>query len=107
MLRQGLLRPSNLPKLALCSWFRPEDAEQSKEAARGTAVDTIYRQIMVGLTDFPDGTPEEIKAADWAACQTDQVADKTRYLHASKIVRCETRQVPDACRTVCGRSQRR
>jgi hypothetical protein len=76
MLRQGLLRPSNLPKLALCSWFRSEDTEQSEAAARGTTVDTIYRQIMVGLTDFPNGTAAEIAAADWAACQTDEIAGK-------------------------------
>jgi hypothetical protein len=47
---------------------------------RGTAVDTIYRQIVVGLTDFPDGTAAEIAAADWAACQTDQVAGKNPVL---------------------------
>lgn len=80
MLKQGLLRPSNLPKLALCSWFRSEDTKQSEAAMRGTTVDTIYRQIMVGLTDFPNGTAAEIAAADWAACQTDQLAGKNPVL---------------------------
>jgi hypothetical protein len=75
MLRQGLLRPSNLPKLALCSWFRNENTEQSEAALRGTTVDTIYRRIVTGLTDFPAGTAAEIAAADWAACRTDEIAD--------------------------------
>jgi hypothetical protein len=80
VLRQGLLRPSNLPKLALCSWFRSEDTEQSEAAVRGTTVDTIYRQILIGLTDFPHGPAAEIAAADWAAGQTDLVAGKNLVL---------------------------
>lgn len=76
MLRQGILRPSNLPKLAHCAWFRNENGEQSEAAARGTIIDTIYRQIVTGLTDFPAGTAAEIAAADWAACRTDEVASK-------------------------------
>ena len=80
MLRQGLFRPSNLPKLALCSWFRSEDTEQSEAAVHGTTVDTIYRQILTGLTDFPHGTAAEIAAADWAAVQTDIVVGKNLVL---------------------------
>ncbi len=82
MLRQGILRPSNLPKLKLCAWFRPED-EPSKAAARGTSVDAIYRQMLIGLTDFPAGTAQDIQAADWAVGQTDQIAGKNKVL-ASK-----------------------
>jgi hypothetical protein len=80
VLRQGILRPSNLPNLKLCSWFRSEDTEQSEAAVRGTTVDTIYRQILTGLTDFPHGTAAEIAAADWAACQTDVVVGKNLVL---------------------------
>ena len=79
MLKQGILRPSNLPKLVLCAWYRPQE-EQSEAAARGTSVDTIYRQILGGLKDFPDGSAADIQAADWAACQTDQVAGKNLVL---------------------------
>jgi hypothetical protein len=67
VLKQGILRPSNLPKLALCAWYRPQE-EQSEAAARGTSVDTIYRRILGGLRDFPDGSAADIQAADWAAC---------------------------------------
>ena len=74
MLKQGILRPSNLPKLALCAWFRNENSEQSEAALRGSAVDTIYRDILSGLKDFPDGTAAEIAAADWAACETSRIA---------------------------------
>jgi hypothetical protein len=79
VLKQGILRPSNLPKLALCAWYRPQE-EQSEPAARGTSVDTIYRRILGGLEDFPDGGAADIQAADWAACQTDQVSSKNLVL---------------------------
>jgi hypothetical protein len=88
MISQGALRPSNLPKLALCSWFRPQE-EQTDAAARGTAVDTIYRQIIDGLTDFPKGSAAEIAAADWAAEQTDRIAAKNKVLARKKD--CEVR----------------
>jgi hypothetical protein len=73
VLKQATLRPSNLPKLALCSWFRSSEIP-NEAATRGTTVDKIFRQIVTGLADFPDGTPEEIAAADWAACQVAQIA---------------------------------
>jgi hypothetical protein len=73
VLRQGILRPSNLPKLRLCAWFRNDDANQTDPAARGTTVDSIYRQIAAGLTDFPAGGAAAIAAAVWAAEQTDQI----------------------------------
>jgi hypothetical protein len=80
VLKQGLLRPSSLPKLAECVWFRSEDTEQNEAAVRGTTVDTIYRQMIVGLTNFPKGSAAEIAAADWAAGQTDAVVGKTPVL---------------------------
>jgi len=79
VLSQGILRSSNLPKLKLCAWYRPQE-EPSKAAARGTSVDTIFRQILTGLKDFPDGTAADIQAADWGACQTDQVTGKNLVL---------------------------
>ena len=75
MLRQGILRPSNLPKPKLCAWYRPQE-EPSEAAVRGTSVDKIYRQILTGLKDFPSGTAAGIQAADWAADQTDEVSGK-------------------------------
>lgn len=79
LLKQGVLRPSNLPKLFQCVWFRSQEA-QTQAAARGSAIDTIYRQITVGLRDFPNGTAAEIAAADWAANQTRQIAGNHRVL---------------------------
>jgi hypothetical protein len=73
MMTQGILRPSNLPKLKHCAWYRNSDAEPSEAAARGTVIDTVYREIMTGLQDFPDGSAAEIAAADWAACETDRI----------------------------------
>jgi hypothetical protein len=40
----------------------------------------IYRQILTGLTDFPNGSEAEIAAADWAASQTDLVIGKSPVL---------------------------
>jgi hypothetical protein len=74
MLAQGILRPSNLPKLKLCAWYRNSDGEPSEAAGRGTRIDTVYREILTGLKDFPDGSAAEIAAADWAACQTSRIA---------------------------------
>jgi hypothetical protein len=79
MLRQGIFRPSNLPKLALCAWFRSEGTN-SEAALRGTSVDTIFREMIVGLTDFPAGTAAEIAAANWAAGQTDVIAGNSPVL---------------------------
>ena len=73
MLRQGILRPSNLPKLALCAWFRSAE-EPSDAAVRGTTIDTIFREIVAGLHDFPSGNRDEIAAADWAACEVGRIA---------------------------------
>ena len=80
MLRQGILRPSNLPKLKLCAWFLSENTEHNEATVRGTSVDMIYRQILTGLTDFPNGSEAEIAAADWAASQTDLVIGKSPVL---------------------------
>jgi hypothetical protein len=71
MLTQGTLRPSNLPKLKHCAWYR--NSEPSEAAGRGTRIDTVYRDILAGLKDFPDGSAAEIAAADWAACQTSRI----------------------------------
>jgi hypothetical protein len=76
VVKQGLLRPSNLPKLALCAWFRSDDSKPNDAVDRGTVIDTIYRQILTGLTDFPAGGAAAIAAAVWAAEQTDRVAGK-------------------------------
>jgi hypothetical protein len=79
MLSQGILRPSNLPKIKLCAWYRPHQ-EPSEAAVRGSTVDRIFREIVVGLRDFPSGTAAEIAAADWAACQTGQIAGENPVL---------------------------
>ena len=101
MLRQGILRPSILPKLALCAWYRPQD-NQSEAAARGSDVDQIYRDMIIGLRDFPSGSAAEIAAADWAVGQTDQVAGKNPVLARKED--CEVR-IPGFPKTYEIRSQ--
>jgi hypothetical protein len=46
MLRRATFRPSNLPKLALCSWFKGEDLKNQEELDRGNAMDSAYRYML-------------------------------------------------------------
>ena len=103
MLTQGILRLSNLPKLAYCAWFKNGDAVQSEAAARGNMVDAVYREILTGLQDFPDGSATEIAAADWAACQTDKIVGGSRVLARKED--CQVRipgfPQPGECDALC------
>jgi hypothetical protein len=103
MLRQGTLRPSSLPKLALCAWFRNDDSEQSGAAVRGTTLDGIYRQIICGLKDFPAGGATAIAAAVWAADQTDAIVGKAPLFAAKEDckVRIPGFSEPGECDALC------
>ena len=60
------LRPSNLPKLAICACFEP-NAEAGPAAARGTMLDGVFRRRLHG--DKSDDTAiakDELDAVDWA-----------------------------------------
>ena len=60
------LRPSNLPKLAICACFEP-DANVGPAAERGTKLDGVFRRRMLG--DKSDDTAvekDELDAVDWA-----------------------------------------
>ena len=60
------LRPSMLPKLALCGHYRPE-ADAGEAAARGTKLDEVFRALIqmknVNLSGLTD---EEVEALRWA-----------------------------------------
>ena len=60
------LRPSNLPKLAICACFEP-NADAGPGAERGTKLDGVFRRRVLG--DKSDDTAvekDELDAVDWA-----------------------------------------
>lgn len=60
------LRPSNLPKLAICACYEP-DPNAGPAAARGTKLDGVFRRRVLG-DKSDDGAIEkdELDAVDWA-----------------------------------------
>jgi hypothetical protein len=60
------LRPSNLPKLAICACFEP-NPDAGEAAARGTGLDTIFRRRLHGdRSDDGNALAEDLAAVDWA-----------------------------------------
>lgn len=63
------LRPSNLPKLAVCPCYEPQ-VNAGPAAARGSALDTVFRSRMTGdpapldLVHLP--TEDDLAAVEWA-----------------------------------------
>jgi len=65
----SFIRPSILPKLALCGHYRSAPAGEA--AARGTRIDTLFRFLISGSGEpdpRPGADPDELRAADWMAC---------------------------------------
>src|SRR5262249_4160433 len=95
-------RPSALPKLSLCAWFRSEGTP-NEAAERGTRIDKIYRQILRGLTDFPRGSASEIAAAVWAAEQTDNVVGSYPVLACEEECQVRIPEFPEPgeCDAIC------
>ncbi len=61
-----VLRPSNLPKLAVCACYEP-NPDAGPAAARGTKLDGVFRRRVLG--DKADDTTiekDELDAVDWA-----------------------------------------
>ena len=60
------LRPSNLPKLAICACFEPNPIA-GEAAARGTQLDGIFRRRIAGdSTDDTNIAKDDLDAVDWA-----------------------------------------
>ena len=59
------LRPSMLPKLALCGHYRPDAAGDA--AARGTAMDAAFRELIASGQNTTGLESEELEAVAWAA----------------------------------------
>lgn len=63
------LRPSNLPKLAVCACY-VSNPDAGPAAARGSALDALFRARMQGLPDqaemFYKPTGDDLAAVEWA-----------------------------------------
>ena len=63
------LRPSNLPKLAVCACYE-SNPDAGPAAARGSALDALFRSRMQGIPDqsemFYQPTDEDLAAVEWA-----------------------------------------
>ena len=59
------VRPSALPKLAECPRFM-SDGTSSEAAARGTRMDTAFREILAGRASEAVEAADEVEAVKWA-----------------------------------------
>jgi hypothetical protein len=60
-----MIRPSSLPKLALCPQFEGAKTT-SPEADRGTRIDAIFRDGILGKPAPAGSDPDELEVARWA-----------------------------------------
>lgn len=83
------LRPSMLPKLALCGRYRPnEDAGDA--AARGTKLDEAFRAAIAGnAAPFGDLASEDQKAVTWAVDTSKALAGGKELLSGEDALRVE------------------
>lgn len=83
------LRPSLLPKVAVCGSYR-SDGEESEAAARGTKLDIALRALLakqnVSMGDF---TREEVLALKWAEGKTIKLANGLRIETDEENLRIE------------------
>lgn len=77
------LRPSALPKLALCGQYQGKP-HASAEAARGTIIDGAFRGHAMGLLDeWPDGiTKADAYNITWATYELRELADGAHWTAA-------------------------
>ena len=61
----AVLRPSNLPKLAICACFEP-NADAGPAAERGTKLDGVFRRRVLGEKSDDAIEKDERDAVDWA-----------------------------------------
>jgi len=62
------MRPSSLPKLALCGQWESAPGGSSEAAQRGTRIDGYFRH-MWETGEVPNGDEKELKLAHWATLQ--------------------------------------
>ena len=84
-----ILRPSNLPKLAICVCFEP-NLDAGPAAARGTKLDGVFRRRVLG--DKSDDTAiekDELDAVDWAINTLRAIAGTSEIITAEDRCKIE------------------
>ena len=84
-----ILRPSNLPKLAVCACFDP-NPDAGEAAARGTKLDGVFRRRVHG--DKSDDTAlvkDDLDAVDWAVNTLRAIAGTTEIITAEDRCKIE------------------
>jgi hypothetical protein len=81
--QNGALRPSNLPKLALCSCYESNPVAGSA-AERGTLLDSAFRAELLGLEErfviANKLTADEIAAVSWSVSMVRAMSGRERVL---------------------------
>lgn len=84
------LRPSNLPKLAVCACYAP-NPDAGPAAARGSALDGLFRSRMQGIPDqaemFYQPTDEDLAAIEWAVSMVRALAGGSPVITAENECR--------------------
>jgi hypothetical protein len=76
------LRPSMLPKLAVCACYEP-NLDAGPQAARGTKLDEIFRRRIHGdRSDDGSTLAEDLSAVDWAIHTLKAIAGESRIVTA-------------------------
>lgn len=83
------LRPSNLPKLAICACFEP-NADAGPAAERGTKLDGVFRRRVLGdKSDDAAVEKDELDAVDWAVNTLRAIAGTTEIITAEDRCKIE------------------
>ena len=101
------LRPSALPKLALCGQYSGKPGA-SAEAARGTIIDNAFRAHAMGLLDeWPDSiTPMDAQNIAWAIYELRELAQGVPLNHSRNAKRRHRRRVVSGTALVGGHQNR-
>jgi len=93
-LQNGALRPSNLPKLAVCPCYESNPVA-GPAAERGTLLDAAFRAELLGLEErFVIAnrlTADEIAAVSWSVSMVRAMSGRERVLARAKSIVAEAR----------------
>ena len=84
-----ILRPSNLPKLAICACFEP-NADAGPAAERGTKLDGVFRRRVLGDKSEDTGVEQnELDAVNWSMNTLRAIAGTSEIITAEDRCKIE------------------
>lgn len=99
--RRDWLRPSMLPKLALCGQYRPE-ADAGEYAERGTKLDRLFRDAVAGENiSLGDLLPEDKDALRWAVESARALAADLPLFSSEEALRVEAMGLSGTADLLC------